>query len=35
MTNVEDTRNLYKILKDMATGKVNCENQLEKYKNGS
>jgi hypothetical protein len=35
MVNVKDARILYRILKDKASGKFNCENLLEKYKSGS
>jgi len=35
MVKAEDTRNLYRILRDKASGKFNCENRLEKYKGRS
>jgi hypothetical protein len=35
MAEAEDTRNLYRILRDMVPGKVIFENLVEKYKNES
>jgi hypothetical protein len=35
MAEAEDTRNVYRILRDTLSGKVNFENLVEKYKNES